>query len=357
MPASSSTTVSKRKPTWPSSPGRTRRAYQANGNIGTQVRHNGVEYQCKLNHTSAPESEPGVGAQWQTYWQVFTVNNAADVLDNFAADYSGWAAQGFEIAGYVWWQGYNDRGEPAATLYRENMARFIQQIRAYYENRYPNKGAANAPFVLATLAADGGWSNTQTVDMKVAQAQLDVAGDVPNVKAIEARGFWRDASESPSAVGYHYNWNAETYLLVGDALGRAMVELQGTATTPDYDTWTGKYPGADLTDPNGDHDEDGMSNDEERIFGLNPTSGASANPVNVALNATAGTFSYTRRDDALTLLDFEIWTSTDLSNWTRDEGAIQSPATPVGEVETVAVTLSPALLAEPKLFVQVRAVK
>jgi hypothetical protein len=28
--------------------------------------------------------------------------------------------------------------------------------------------------------------------------------------------------------GYHYNRNAETYLLVGDALGRAMVELLET---------------------------------------------------------------------------------------------------------------------------------
>ena len=44
---------------------------------------------------------------------------------------------------------------------------------------------------------------------------------------IEARGFWREAGESPKNQGYHYNHNAETYMLVGDALGRAMVNMQG----------------------------------------------------------------------------------------------------------------------------------
>jgi hypothetical protein len=53
------------------------------------------------------------------------VTNTADVLDAFATQYPQWAAQGFEIAGYVWWQGYGDQGEPAATQYRANMARFI----------------------------------------------------------------------------------------------------------------------------------------------------------------------------------------------------------------------------------------
>ena len=47
-----------------------------------------------------------------------------------------------------------------------------------------------------------------------------------NVKTVEARGFWRPSSESPSGAGYHYNHNAGTYMDVGDALGRAMAELE-----------------------------------------------------------------------------------------------------------------------------------
>jgi len=36
------------------------------------------------------------------------ITNVTDILDNFATEYPAWAAQGFEIAGFVWWQGYND---------------------------------------------------------------------------------------------------------------------------------------------------------------------------------------------------------------------------------------------------------
>jgi len=43
--------------------------------------------------------------------------------------------------------------------------------------------------------------------------------------AVDARPFWRDKEVSPSGAGYHYNHNAETYMEVGNALGRAMAEL------------------------------------------------------------------------------------------------------------------------------------
>lgn len=223
--------------------------YQRSGNIGSQVRHNGVEHLAKVTHNATAESEPGLGADWATYWSVYSAFNAADILDGFATEYPQWAAQGFEIAGYVWWPGYGDRGEPAASLYRGNMARFIKQIRSCYESRYPAQTKPNAPFVLSTLATDGGWSNTQEGSMKVAQAQLDVPKDVLNVKTMEARGFWRDASISPSNKGYHYNWNAETCMLAGDALGRAMVELLGNVAPPPAATRIGCMARSPETSP------------------------------------------------------------------------------------------------------------
>jgi len=251
--------------------------YLRDGNIGSQVRRNGVEYQCIGSHTASAATEPGVGADWATVWKVYTIFNVADVLDDFANQYEQWASQGFEIAGFVWWQGYGDQSEPAATLYRANMARFITQIRAYYEGRYPNKGAAAAPFVLATLATDGGWNNPSALSAKVAQAQLDVQGDVANVKTIEARGFWRSASESPKPEGFHYNWNAETYMLAGDALGRAMVDLLGSTTPPGsaYEDWAdGPFSGA-LTDsdPSLDFDGGSLPTGIEWVVGGDPTSG------------------------------------------------------------------------------------
>lgn len=46
-----------------------------------------------------------------------------------------------------------------------------------------------------------------------------------NVKTTESGPFWRKQDVSPSGQGYHYNHNAETYMEVGNALGRAMAEL------------------------------------------------------------------------------------------------------------------------------------
>jgi hypothetical protein len=45
----------------------------------------------------------------------------------------------------------------------------------------------------------------------------------------------------------------------------------------------------------------------------------------------------------------------DLSTWSEDTAAIQHPDTPAGDLQTVAVTLTPTLRASPQLFVQVRA--
>ena len=87
-----------------------------------------------------------------------------------------------------------------------------------------------APFVLATIAFGG--DKLGGGGLKVANAQLAVSGEKGkypefkgNVKTIEARGYWRGASESPSGAGYHYNHNAGTYMDVGNDLGRAMAQL------------------------------------------------------------------------------------------------------------------------------------
>ncbi len=73
------------------------------------------------------------------------------------------------------------------------------------------------------------------------------------------------------------------------------------------------------------------------------------------LDAT-GTFSYTRRDDALSGMTYTVWYSLDLEHWFKDTGATQAPEPPdEKDVETVLVILTPALLGEPRLFVRVQA--
>ena len=99
-----------------------------------------------------------------------------------------------------------------------------------------------------------------------------------------------------------------------------------------------------------------MLNDEERVWGLDPTDGRTASPFTALLDS-AGTFTYTRRDSSLTGLTYTVWTSSNLQHWTEDTGAVQSPGPPdANDVESVSVTLDPGLMIGPRLFVKVTAV-
>jgi hypothetical protein len=147
---------------------------------------------------------------------------AKEVLANFDKNFPMWKGRGYEIAGFAWWQGHKDQSEPYASRYEQNLVHLIKTLRKEFD-------APKAPFVVATIGFDG-WE-LGGAGLTVANAQLAV-GDpkkhpefVGNVKSVETRDFWRKAEESPTNQGFHYNQNAETYYLVGDAMGAAMVKL------------------------------------------------------------------------------------------------------------------------------------
>jgi hypothetical protein len=148
-------------------------------------------------------------------------NHAKAVLKNLDKYYPG--ATGYEIAGFVFWQGHKDQNAAHASRYEQNLVHFIKKLREDFN-------APEAKFVLATIAFGG--EKLSGHGLTVCNAQLAVDGDKEkypefkgNVKAIDARSFWREQDVSPSGQGYHYNHNAETYMKTGDALGRAMAEL------------------------------------------------------------------------------------------------------------------------------------
>ncbi|MCX6876730.1 MAG: hypothetical protein NTW21_23410 [Verrucomicrobia bacterium] len=122
----------------------------------------------------------------------------------------------------------------------------------------------------------------------------------------------------------------------------------------DYDIWADGF-GAGFSDraPTHDPDHDGMTNQQEYAFGLDPTLGSSVNPIIVPLDKTTGRFSYTRRDPPG--LAYTVWTSTDLVAWTEDVGALQTPGASMAGVQTVAVILSGMPLTAPTLWVRVQA--
>ena len=44
-------------------------------------------------------------------------------------------------------------------------------------------------------------------------------------KTVDTRPFRRSVEQSPTDQSFHYNRNAETFILVGEALARSMIEL------------------------------------------------------------------------------------------------------------------------------------
>lgn len=127
----------------------------------------------------------------------------------------------YEIVGFAWHQGWNDRINDKFTAeYESNMAHFIKDIRR-------ELGVPNLPFVIAETGM-GGPEEKHPRALALMKAQAAVA-ERPEFKGtvafVSTREFWRPPEESPSAQGYHWNTNAETYYLIGEAMGRAMLRL------------------------------------------------------------------------------------------------------------------------------------
>jgi hypothetical protein len=153
------------------------------------------------------------------------VAHAQAVLKNLEKYYPGYKGQGFEIAGFVWWQGHKDQNAAHASKYEQNLVHLIKSLRKDF-------AAPKAKFVVATGCGNPG---REGFGLQIAEAQLAVDGDKGkypefkgNVKSVDVRPFWREADVSPVNQGYHYNHNAETYYEVGNALGRAMADLLKT---------------------------------------------------------------------------------------------------------------------------------
>ncbi len=147
--------------------------------------------------------------------------NAKAALAALARIYPDYKGQGYEITGFVWWQGNKDQNAVYAARYEQNLARLIPSLRKDY-------AAPNAKFVLATGC---GFTGREGFGLQISEAQLAI-GDAKkhpefsgNVKCVDSRDLWREADVSPKNQGYHYNRNAETYMETGLRLGWAMAEL------------------------------------------------------------------------------------------------------------------------------------
>ena len=154
-------------------------------------------------------------------------------LDGRFPEYKG---QGYEMAGFVWFQGWNDMFDPDFQAdYGKHMTNFIRDVRK-------DLNVPDLPFVIGQMGQGGpeGASNRMQ-PIKDAQASMEVIPEFKgNVKVVRTDLFWdrkaaalvenwRDHVDEWNKVGsdsgYHYLGSAITFSKIGRAFGEAMLEL------------------------------------------------------------------------------------------------------------------------------------
>ena len=181
--------------------------------------HNG---KIEPGYRGTPEDPKGNGEPVQGKWYAGCqydgdVAAAKAVLANLDTYYPG--AKEYEVAGFFWWQGDKDmRNAAHVATYEKNLIRLIKSLRKDFD-------APDAKFVTASLGQT--QKGSQRGDGKI----LDAMEAVSNSSDSELKGkvafvYTNPLSKGGSSSG-HYGGNPETYMNVGEAMGKAMVELLG----------------------------------------------------------------------------------------------------------------------------------
>ena len=164
---------------------------------------------------------PSSGGEVGPYYTKM-IAEVREALANLKTDFPAYDGQGYELAGFVWYHGWNDGVDPkkAVPEYEQNLVNLIKDVRKDLK-------APKLPVVIGELTgpwveAPGEWATLRKAQAAAA-ARPEFKG---NVLFVATHDFVRPAKESPNpGHGHHEFGNAETYFLVGDALGKGMVKL------------------------------------------------------------------------------------------------------------------------------------
>ena len=162
---------------------------------------------------------PSSGGETGPYYRKM-LQEVREALDNLAEDFPAYGDRGYEIAGFVWLQGWNDMVDAQARAeYEQNLVNLIKDVRKAWKK-------PDLPVVIGELGNGGPDAGPSMLAIRKAQAAAAARPEFKgSVVFVETTGFARPREQSPN-VGHGHHWfgNAESYFLIGDALGRAMTE-------------------------------------------------------------------------------------------------------------------------------------
>ncbi len=150
------------------------------------------------------------------------IQQVREALAGLAHDRPDSKSSGYELAGFVWYHGWNDGCDPehAVPEYEANLVNLIRDVRK-------DLSAPELPVVIGELT--GPWVEAPGEWDRLRKAQAAAAArDEWNgrVVFVPTAAFVRKPEDSPNPTHAHHEFgNAETCFLVGDALGQAMRSL------------------------------------------------------------------------------------------------------------------------------------
>jgi hypothetical protein len=163
---------------------------------------------------------PSAGGKVGPYYRQM-LDEIEEALSNLTEDFPDYDGRGYEIAGFAWFQGWNDMfNDRARAEYEDNLVHLIEDVRNHFER-------PDLPVVIGELGNGGPKASKNMLAIRQAQSQAAARPTLgANVAFVPTSQFARPAAESPNVShGHHWFGNAESYFLIGDALGRKMIAL------------------------------------------------------------------------------------------------------------------------------------
>jgi Carbohydrate esterase, sialic acid-specific acetylesterase len=145
------------------------------------------------------------------------------VLSDIKKYYPDYDGKGYEVVGFGWHQGWNDRIDTSyVAQYEVNLANLIRDLRK----------DLNVPDMLVVIGNTGlAWAGKDKSSLDLINAQASVADPIKypkfagNVSTVDTRSFHYPDTSPEIGFVHHWNYSGESYFKVGESMGTAMLKL------------------------------------------------------------------------------------------------------------------------------------
>ncbi len=145
---------------------------------------------------------PSSGGEVGKYYTLM-IEQVRDVLTNMETDFPVTKSHGYELAGFVWYHGWNDGVNPETAVpeYEQNLVNLIRDVRSEWN-------APKLPVVIGEIT--GPWVQAEGAWNVLRQAQAAAAGRpefAGNVIFVPTHDFVRKPVDSPNPTRNNDSWN------------------------------------------------------------------------------------------------------------------------------------------------------